>query len=550
MTGGEMIWTVSSLSRFACSATLFAVACTQAAHADPKITAVANAIQLQDGQTSGSVGFLFKVDGLKEEPKVLVYSTSQGGPGFATSGKPTKVAELTNGAFWQVPGFVSNLPLNSSFDALLVVQVGNTISDVLSYSISNKLPSVDADVSPGSDTIFLDKYRETDFTVNVKGRPLRGLAVCQSALADTNTGNHLPEEYLGMYLAGPDIVANPQMDSPYLTLTAASTKVHLFVFPTFKDRGVFTGTIGLCSASKAAVATLKMTVNSTSLTARVAGAFLIVMGISLYVLVTVVLKQRSHQLAALLPAARLVEASNGLRQTAEQVEHRAEVKLPVLLGDKRVLHSLEWLISQLAISRLKDAGYLPPLLTNPFQPPDPGTDYQQYLQGISAQEVNYAIIVGDGLVRVMSLWQQLDEGSAREALVKLDQLALEADFTSDPMRPKVDALVNAIAPRRKEFAAMLTDAHNNFRAGGGSTPSVHEITVQLDSVSGIGWIIWAFLTFLFGCSVLILSNHGFGTWQDLLKCFLWGLGIQATGQGLQALAPSSAATTFSLQIGH
>ena len=160
------------------------------------------------------------------------------------------------------------------------------------------------------------------------------------------------------------------------------------------------------------MATLKLTVNSSSCTVKVAGALLIVVGIGLYVLVTVVLKQRSRQLTALLPASRLVEALNGLRNTAEQVTHRTQVKLPVLLGDETVEHSLQWLISQLSAAKLKEAGYLPPLLTNPFQPPDAGTDYQQYLQGISAQELNDAIIIGDGLKRVMSLGQQLDEGSA------------------------------------------------------------------------------------------------------------------------------------------
>jgi len=47
-----------------------------------------------------------------------------------------------------------------------------------------------------------------------------------------------------------------------------------------------------------------------------------------------------------------------------------------------------WPFAQFSSSRL---------LTNPFQPPDPGTDYQQYLQSMSAQELNDAIIVGDGL---------------------------------------------------------------------------------------------------------------------------------------------------------
>jgi len=121
--------TVSSLIRLACSAAFLTVAGTQPAYADPKITAVATAIQLQDGQTSGPVSLLFRVDGLKKEPKVRVFSTSLGGPGLATLGRPTMVAELTNGAFWQVPVFVSGLPLNSSFDALLVVQVDDTISE-------------------------------------------------------------------------------------------------------------------------------------------------------------------------------------------------------------------------------------------------------------------------------------------------------------------------------------------------------------------------------------------------------------------------------------
>jgi hypothetical protein len=148
----------------------------------------------------------------------------------------------------------------------------------------------------------------------------------------------------------------------------------------------------------------------------------------------------------------------------------------------------------------------------------------------------------------MSLWPQIDKESARTALGKLDELALHAD-SSTTMRPDVDALVSAIPPNDRKFAAMLEDAHSNFRRGG-TLPSVHEVTVQLEYISTIGWMIWALLTFLIGGGVLILSNHGFGTWQDLLKCFLWGIGIQAAGQGLQGLTPASTATTFSLQIGH
>jgi hypothetical protein len=527
---------------------LLAMYCLQAARAQTKISAAASTIQLQDGQTSGSVNLVFKVEGLKKEqlslvPKLSPLHTSKGGPSLAVGEKPTVVAELKNGAFWQVPVHVDGLPLNSAFTAPVLVQF-DRIGDVLSYTITNVLPAVETDVSPGSDTIQLEKSRETQFTVNVKGRALRGLSVCQSTLADANTGTRLGEQYLGMYLGSSEAAANPQIGSQYLTLSAPSTIVRLFVSPTYKAKGVFGGTVGLCSASKASVATLRLTVNSSEPRVRIVGAFLIVLGIALYVLVTVILRQRSRQLTAMLPASRLVEALRGLQASAKRVSHEAKVELPVLLGKGDSPHSLEWLISQLSLKELKKDGFLPPLLTNPFQPADIGTEYQQSLQGMSTQELNLAVLVREGLERVMSLWPKLNEESARNGLEALDELARQADLP-DPMRPKVEGIVRDISPRAREFVASLA----NLSAGPAATPSVHEITVQLEYLSGMGWLIWAFLSFLIGCAVLILSNHGFGTWQDLLKCFLWGLGIQAVGQGLQMLSPSSAVSAFSLQIG-
>jgi hypothetical protein len=543
---------VHALGCFASAAALVATLSVPNARADTKISAPVSTIQLQDGQISGPVKLLFKVEGLTNDqvsvvPDVKSFSTSQSGPELVVSGKPTKVAVLKDGAFWEAPADVKGLPLNSQFTALVVVHVVDTVSEVLQYTVTNILPTVDADVSPGTDSIFLDQSRETDFTVNVKTRPLRGLSVCQSTLADSNTGDRLAGQYLGIYIRDPEKAANPQWENQYLTLSAPSTKVYLFVSPTFQQQGVFAGTVGLCSASRASIATLKLTVNSSTSYARMLGAFLIFAGICVYVLIAVVLKQRSRQLMALLPAARLAEALVELRSSAKLVSQWAKVELPVLLGSVKVDHSFDQLISQLSVTKLKGAGYLPPLLTNPFQPADLGTDYQQFLQTMSAQELNLAVIVRDGLERVRFLWPQLNEESARNGLGQLDTLALEAD-SGDAMRPKVDAIVSGISARTENLKVAFT-ALSHFRAGHDSPPSVHEITVQLEYVSGIGWLIWAAFTFLIGCGVLILSNHGFGTWQDLSKCFLWGLGIQAAGQGLQSLSPVSAATTFSLQVG-
>lgn len=93
-------------------------------------------------------------------------------------------------------------------------------------------------------------------------------------------------------------------------------------------------------------------------------------GIVLYVFVTVVLKQRTRQLTALIPASRLVEALKRLRNSAKHVSDRSRVELPILLGDAKVDHSLCWLITQLSVANLKKAGYLPRLLADAFQQPD------------------------------------------------------------------------------------------------------------------------------------------------------------------------------------
>ena len=146
-------------------------------------------------------------------PHVEWFSASKSGP-VLDPGTPTQVAKLKRTApSWQIPAIVSGMPPNSTFNTTVVVRLGESLGDVLSYSITNPLPTVDADVSPGSDIIFLEKSRDTDFTVNLKGRPVQGLAVCQAALADVNTGKPSRRSVSGMYLAGADAADNSQVDS-------------------------------------------------------------------------------------------------------------------------------------------------------------------------------------------------------------------------------------------------------------------------------------------------------------------------------------------------
>jgi len=530
----------------------------RAAATDPTFSVTVSPIQIYDGAPSGDIDLVFKVTGLPDEqvsllPTVKVLQPQRGGPLLSPPDPSVRrFALLPKGGFYAVSVHVSRMALNSDFTAPVLIDFPKTrnateYSEVLSFKISNALPVMDADIVPGSNTLFLANSRDTEFTVNLKGSPLRGLTACQSTLSEVNTGDLLDERYLNFYLDKDGYHENPQESSNSLTLSAPSTKVHLMVSPDFHSRGVFTGNVVLCSASKASVSTLKLTVNSSSWDIRAFGGFLILAGIMLYVLVSVVLKQRSNQLSALLPASRLVEALQGLRSSTSRVQASSGVSLPVLLGPSHKTHSIEWLISQLSEQQLKNKGFLPSLLPNPFQTSSTGTDYQQFLQGISAQELNLAVIVRDGLEYAMSINPAPDHEALSTALEQLDKLALEADST-DPMRPKVDAIVNAIEPAADPDGLAPRALVTNLQRKLAATHSVHELTVQLERLSVVGWLIWGFASFVMGFLVLILSNHGFGTWQDLSKCFLWGLGVQAAGQGLQGLNPSSAASSFSLQI--
>jgi hypothetical protein len=524
-----------------------ALACAPRVWADVKFTAVGSPIQLKENQTSGPVNLFVRIEGSKKQPEVHILSVSQTGPAVVLKDKPTPEVDLQNGVFWKIPAYISNLPLGANVSVSLVVKVETAVSDVLTYSITNTPVIPDTDVYPSGTTIFTESSRDMTFTVNLKGSPLRGLTVCRAALSDANTTNELPTRWLSLYLEGADLEANPRVNSPFLTLVAPTSRVHLYVSPEFKDDGVFAGSVDLCATNKPTVGKLTLTVYSSSPCMRLLGAVLILAGIALFLVVTVFLKQRSLRLGAQLPATRLRESLQNLQTATEDVVSATGVPLPVLLGDGNTDHSLESLIDLLSDAKLEQ--YLPArLLSNPFLQPNAGTDYQQYLSGIATQQQNDSIIVGDGLRRVRAMWSTLDPQSASQALQDLDALAEHAS-TSTTMQTDVDTIVHGITRKDKTLVGHLLASDLELRQGEEHTHTTHEILFELEYVSFLGWLLWALLTFVLGYAALILNHHGFGTTQDLFKCFLWGIGIQAAGQGLQALNPASAATSFSLQVG-
>lgn len=56
------------------------------------------------------------------------------------------------------------------------------------------------------------------------------------------------------------------------------------------------------------------------------------------------------------------------------------------------------------------------------------------------------------------------------------------------------------------------------------------------------------IAFLAGMYVLVLSNLGFGTFADVIKCFFWGLGFSVAGGQLEQLTQSTVTGSFGISV--
>ena len=95
---------------------------------------------------------------------------------------------------------ISNLPLGSNVSVSLVVKVETTVSDVLSYSITNTPVIPDTDVYPSGTKIFTEASRDMVFTVNLKGFPAPRPDRVPGRALEVSTTNELPAQSLWLYL--------------------------------------------------------------------------------------------------------------------------------------------------------------------------------------------------------------------------------------------------------------------------------------------------------------------------------------------------------------
>jgi hypothetical protein len=131
--------------------------------------------------------------------------------------------------------------------------------------------------------------------------------------------------------------------------------------------------------------------------------------------------------------------------------------------------------------------------------------------------------------------------SPADAVNKLSALLV----TGAAAPPSLDQLHVAVVA----IVAQLTPAKAGAGAGGaaGSPRTSIELQAHITRLSAAGWIFLLAVTALAGSYILVFGpgNAGFGTVLDYIKCVLWGLGLPAGTQLMQATT-GSIATSWSV----
>jgi hypothetical protein len=321
----------------------------------------------------------------------------------------------------------------------------------------------------------------------------------------------------------------------------------------FSTPGKFDGTVTLGSQEKGDLGSFHLTVYFTSAIHRFWGILCLFLGLATYFAIAVWAKARSRWINALLPASRLREEVLQLLSITNGAKTTTEYAFPVLLATTPSPGSLNNLLNQLKEANLTKNG-LPSKFATLFAVPDLSMQYQQFLLGIGNQVSGLGLIVRWGLVNVVKLWPRVValhiETAGNTALQTLDQLGLGAGPPGQ-LPAQIELALTTLQAAIQ--AAHAAQAIGGQPAGGGpgltyGVPGSQQLTVELETLSGFVWTLWAILTVGVGACALVLFNDGFGTTQDLIQCFLWGAGMPAVGQGLGGLSAGSVTSAFSLQV--
>lgn len=393
---------------------------------------------------------------------------------------------------------------------------------------------------PTSGRWVLKTGQEFDFTVTAGDQPLRNLALTGSTLQNTETGVRLGVGRLQLCRVDGSSGAR---DSAQKCVAAGEIKAKqsatfaLRLDPKAVPAGIYTGSASFAASGGEGLKSLELRVEHTSGGRWLLGALAIALGVVLAWLLTVFLRQWSARGTATFPAARLRDT---LKELRTQVDSASEITGVKFSGLPRQLEDRDQALEYTAL----EANGLPPLIPNPFAAATDGVAaYQKYIDTQALKVTALAVIVRVGVGEALAAWAETEE---KTPIVKaLKSLDVAAATHQDPATAETHVRLILDTMHSEISKKLLDDAPSRENR---TTPSTHDVQVQLQHISLAAWGLSFVVTVLAGLVVLVVTNYGFGTVMDYMKCVFWGLGLPIAGQQLQQLTPGDVRTSLRVTL--
>jgi hypothetical protein len=291
----------------------------------------------------------------------------------------------------------------------------------------------------------------------------------------------------------------------------------------------------------------ELTVYSTRVCWQILGTACIFLGVALWWFVAVFARQKAARAEALTPLAELRETTEGLVSRLGETETAGKFEMRLTRG------RLAEITDELADNAPGLSALIPPNFPSISGiATDTTASLKQYIDTRAAQIAALSILIRQGGMAILSkVGDAITTGNGdliHDALQKLDDAAVDVN-TVDEARAKLKEIITSIeenlARRVQQDAVQAAGSGAPFVA---AFPTTKELRLESMRLSLAVWAIWGVATVIVGVAALILTNHGFGTTLDYIKCFLWGLSIQAVGQQLQQLNPGSVTTSLKITV--
>ncbi len=308
----------------------------------------------------------------------------------------------------------------------------------------------------------------------------------------------------------------------------------LRVAPERVPNGAYRGSVSLALDPSAEVKSFDVTVYKTSWQVKSLGFLLIVSGIVLS-LVMVGLRNKVRRNEALAPFAVLAQRVKAEGEHLEECLKQGSASPPPMTVTKT---ALEQILGDLSPGTL-DANLLLPRVL----PLSTGLEANAapYLQERANRFALVKTLIRNGICPTLSR-RSADPANLPQynaALQEFDSIAGALPASLDDLKAGVTRILGSL-PSPKVLGAGL---------GGVITmPSPEIVVVRAEVLRSYFWAIWVVITALTGAVVLVVPNNGFGTSMDLLKCTLWGFGLNVAGSALQQMTASSAGTIVGVTL--